>query len=231
MTNHDDINGRQHFNKWSETYEPSFMQWLIFDRVHQGVFRRIPANFVPAHILDIDCGTDRLLRRMHGRWPGAQLVGVDVAEGMVAKARKQTNYATIYQAPAEHLPLESESVNLVTSTTSFHHWSDHVQGVSEAVRVLRPGGGLFILADMTLATHGRPISRPQVRDMFEDAGLSIRSQTSPVMFFTFTVGEKLRFYHPRPLQSSSCTGLPDGFAFPIIIWHKAAAEPIRDQNG
>jgi ubiquinone/menaquinone biosynthesis C-methylase UbiE len=115
---------------------------------------------------------------------------------------EQTPYATIYQAPAEHLPLENESVDLVTSTTSFHHWSDHAQGVSEAVRVLRLGG-LFILADMNLATHGDPISRPRVRAMFKDAGLSIRSQTSPVMFFTFTVGKKLRFYLPKPLRSSS----------------------------
>jgi hypothetical protein len=51
-------------------------------------------------------------------------------------------------------------------------------------------GGFFILADMNLATQGHPIRRPQVRAIFEDSGLSIRSQSSPVPFFTFTVGEK-----------------------------------------
>ena len=112
-----------------------------------------------------------------------------MAEGMVAQARKQTGYATIHQAPAEHLSLDNDSVDLVTSTTSFHHWSDQAQGVREAVRVLRKGG-LFILADMNLAAHGHPISRSQVQAMFKDSGLSIRSQTSPVPFFTFTVGEK-----------------------------------------
>ena len=189
MTTPPDINGRQHFNRWSETYERSFMQWLLFDRVHRGVLARVPANFVPTNILDIGCGTGRLLRRMHLRWPSAVLVGVDVAEGMVAMARAQTNYATIHQASAEHLPLENDSVDLATSTTSFHHWSDQPQGVREAVRVLR-SGGLFILADMNLAAHGHPISRSQVRAMFEGSGLSIRSQSSPVPFFTFTVGEK-----------------------------------------
>src|ERR1700690_1814843 len=132
-----DINGRRHFNHWSETYERSFMQWLLFDRVHRRVLALIPADFVPANILDIGCGTGRLLRRMHARWPAAHLVGVDVAEGMVAKARQQMDYATIHQAPAEHLPLENASVDLATSTTSFHHWSDQAQGVREAVRVLR----------------------------------------------------------------------------------------------
>ena len=189
MTNQPDINGRQHFNDWSETYERSFQQWLLFDRVHRGVLRRVPDNFVPATILDTGCGTGRLLRRMHACWPSAVLIGVDLAEGMVAQARAQTAYATIQQAPAEHLPLENDAVDLVTSTTSFHHWSDQAQGVREAVRVLRKGG-LFILADMNLATHGHPITRSAVKAMFTDSGLSIRSQSSPVPFFTFTVGEK-----------------------------------------
>ncbi|HTX91221.1 MAG TPA: class I SAM-dependent methyltransferase [Anaerolineales bacterium] len=184
-----DVNGRDHFNQWSETYERSFMQWLLFDNVHKGVLKRVPAGFSPAGILDIGCGTGRLLRRMQARWPSAALAGVDLAEGMVAQARAQTPQATIYQAPAEHLPLENGSVDLVTSTVSFHHWTDQAQGVREAARVLRPGG-LFILADMSLTAHGHPLSRTQVRAAFEAAGLVLRSQTDPVPFFTFTVGEK-----------------------------------------
>jgi ubiquinone/menaquinone biosynthesis C-methylase UbiE len=189
MTDPNDINGLQHFNHWSETYERSFMQWIIFDRVHRRVLALIPANFVPANIVDIGCGTGRLLRRMHARWPKAGLAGVDVAEGMVTRARERTDFATIYQAAAEQLPLEDASVDLATSTISFHHWSNQAKGVSEAVRVLRVGG-LFILADMNLAAHGNPISRAAVKTLFINSGLSIRSQASPVPFFTFTVGEK-----------------------------------------
>jgi ubiquinone/menaquinone biosynthesis C-methylase UbiE len=185
-----DINEREHFNHWSETYERSITQWLFFDRVHRGVLARIPAGFTPTGVLDIGCGTGRLLRRMQKRWPAAALTGVDLAEGMVAQARRQTTGATIHQAPAEHLPLANDSVDLVTSTVSFHHWSDQAQGIGEAVRVLRRGG-LFILADMSISRHGHPLARSQVRAMFESAGLSIRSQNSPVMFFTFIVGEKL----------------------------------------
>ncbi len=190
MSQPDDINEQEHFNHWSETYERSLAQWFFFDRVHRGVLRRVPAGFVPAGVLDIGCGTGRLLRRMQKRWPSAALTGVDLAEGMVAQARKQTPGATIHQAPAEHLPLESDSVDLVTSTASFHHWSDQAQGIYEAVRVLRRGG-LFILADMGISQHGHPLSGKEVRSMFGNAGLTIRSQTSPVPFFTFTVGEKI----------------------------------------
>jgi ubiquinone/menaquinone biosynthesis C-methylase UbiE len=184
-----DINELDHFNHWSATYERSLAQWFFFDRVHRGVLARLPAGFRPTRILDIGCGTGRLLRRLQARWPLAVLFGVDLAEGMVAQARRQLPAATIHQAPAEHLPLSDGSVDLVTSTVSFHHWSDQAGGVAEALRVLRPGG-LFILADMTISHGGHPLSRKQVRVLFAKAGLSIRSQTSPVPFFAFTVGEK-----------------------------------------
>ena len=84
--------------------------------------------------------------------------------------------------------MESDSVDLVTSTVSFHHWSDQARGVSEAARVLCRGG-LFVLADLKIA-HGRPLSRSPGSHLFENAGLSVRSQDSPLLFFTFTVGEK-----------------------------------------
>jgi ubiquinone/menaquinone biosynthesis C-methylase UbiE len=108
---------------------------------------------------------------------------------MVAQARAQTPNARIEHAPAERLPLAEGAVDLVTSTASFHHWSDQAQGVREAARVLRPGG-LFVLADMALAFHGKPLAAGQVKTLFEAAGLTVRSQTSPVPFFVFTVGQK-----------------------------------------
>jgi ubiquinone/menaquinone biosynthesis C-methylase UbiE len=194
MTPEEDVNGRAHFNRWSETYERSLMQFFLFDPAHRGVLKRIPPGFIPTVLLDVGCGTGRLLRRMHARWPLATLIGVDLAEGMVAQARAQTPGAAILLAPAEQLPVRNGSVDLVTSTASFHHWSDQGQGVGEVMRVLRPGG-FFILADMTMAVQGHPLSRRWVWAAFEAAGLVVRSQNNLVPYFTFTVGEK-------PAQSS-----------------------------
>ncbi len=164
------------------------MQWLIFDRVHRRVLMSLPPVFTPRAILDIGCGTGRLLRRMHACWPSAKLVGIDQADGMVAKARQLTPEASIYQAPAEHLPLEDASLDLVTTTMSFHHWSQQEQGVREAFRVLR-AGGCFILADTNIG-HGSPLSRPQVRHLFQSTGFSLHSQKSLLPFLTVTVGIK-----------------------------------------
>jgi len=181
-------NNRLRFDHWSETYESSFMQWLIFDRVQRAVLRQLPDDLRPSQILDIGCGTGRLLRRMHARWPDAALWGVDPSEGMACKASQLTPYAMIYQATAEHIPAKDASLDLVTSTMSFHHWSNQALGVIEIFRVLRPGG-YFVLADTNIG-HGSPLSRGQVRELFRSCGFSVRSQSRLVPYLTISVATR-----------------------------------------
>jgi len=181
-------NEQERFNQWSDTYEHSFMQWLLFDRVHRAVLNRLPPGFTPTGILDIGCGTGRLLRRIHARWPQASLVGIDLAEGMVSRARQLTPNATIYLASADHIPLQDASVDLVTTTMSFHHWSKQDQGVRESSRVLRPRG-FFVLADTNIG-HGHPLSRARVRLLLQESGFLIQSQSSLVPFLSITIGQK-----------------------------------------
>ncbi len=181
-------NDRQRFDEWSETYERSYMQRLLFDRVHRRVLGQLPAGFSPHSVLDIGCGTGRLLRLMQARWPDARLVGIDSSEGMVARARQLTPVATIYQASADHIPLQDAFLDLVTTTMSFHHWSDQTHGVAEVARVLK-SGGIFVLADINIG-HGHPLSRSQVRSILQSSGLAIKSQSSLVPFLTITFGKK-----------------------------------------
>ncbi len=176
------------FNRWSETYEHSFMQWLVFGPIQRRVLNSLPPGFIPGAALDVGCGTGRLLRRMHSCWPQAKLIGIDPAEGMVAQARRFTPNATIYHAPAEQIPLDSASVDLVTTTMSFHHWANQEVAVGEVVRVLRPGG-YFILADVNIG-HGHPLSKAEVRQLFQSCSFSIVSQRSIIPYVTVTVAEK-----------------------------------------
>ncbi len=170
------------FNRRSATYENSFEQWLIFDRVQRAVLGLVEGEANPESILDVGCGTGRLLRKARERWPNARLIGVDPAEGMIEKARLLTPNATFYVSMAESLPLADASVNLVFSTSSFHHWRDNVQGVREVRRVLRPGGRFF-LADIwpplglsKIYRHFRPNNPARVRDVFVQTGLNIQAQ-------------------------------------------------------
>lgn len=136
----------RHFERWSRTYEASWMQARLFARVHGAVLDLAAPLPPPASVLDVGCGTGRLLRAAGARWPAAQLVGVDPALGMVDEARRLTPGAAIHRGLAEELPLPDASVDLVLSTISSHHWRDPATGVREMARVVRPGGHV-LLAD------------------------------------------------------------------------------------
>jgi len=161
------------------------MQRRFFDKVHQKLLT-VVAGMVgvkqPAVILDVGCGTGKLLRRARSYWPQAQVIGVDAAEGMIEVARRELPEGTFYRGVAENLPMPDASVDVAISTISFHHWRDQKEGVREVARVLQPGG-YFFLADIALPTwlakvvrNTRFHSRAELRAYFEQAGLVVRLQ-------------------------------------------------------
>lgn len=111
----------QAFERRSGRYEDSIWQSIFFDRIHHLALNAVPACFEPGTILDIGCGTGRLLRAAARRWPHAHLLGVDPAEGMVALARHLTPGADFQVNLTETLSLPSGSIDLAFSTASFHH--------------------------------------------------------------------------------------------------------------
>ena len=111
----------QSFERRSGTYEDSFFQGLFFDRIHRIALNAVPAAIQPESILDIGCGTGRLLRKAAARWPDARLTGADPAEGMVKEARRLTPGAQFHVSMAESLALPDMYADLAFSTTSFHH--------------------------------------------------------------------------------------------------------------
>jgi ubiquinone/menaquinone biosynthesis C-methylase UbiE len=137
----------QDFNRRSTTYENSRRQSVVFDRVQKTVLDLAKNGEKPESILDVGCGTGRLLRKSKEHWPNARLIGVDPAEGMIQQATQLLSEAEFHVAVAESLPLPDASVDLVFSTLSFHHWNDQAKGVSEIARVLR-SQGRFLLADI-----------------------------------------------------------------------------------
>jgi len=119
------------------------MQRIVFEPIQRTVLK-LAAEQVPepGGILDVGCGTGRLLGLAEGRFPRAKLVGVDAAIEMVRQAKSSNPGGAIgfQQAMAEELPFPDGSFDLVFSTMTFHHWSDQGRGIAEVARVLTPGG-------------------------------------------------------------------------------------------
>jgi len=208
----------EHFERWSHTYEQSRLQRILFDRVHAAVIGAVAATgAAPASILDIGCGTGRLLRAMQARWPEAQLFGVDPAEGMVRVARQLTPQATFFVGAAEALPLPDASVELAISTLSFHHWADQAAGLGAIARVLRPGGR-FVLADVSsprwiarLFGNLRARDRATLRALFARAGLRVVSQQRVLgRFVVLTIGEREQLGMQLTADESAAHGMGHG---------------------
>jgi len=177
----------ERFERWSSTYEHSWIQGF-FDQVHSFMVETVATEFPrldPKLVLDVGCGTGRLLRRVARFWPEVQLVGVDPAGGMIESARKLAPGIMFYQAPAESLPFTDGTVDVAFSAVSLHHWENAAGGVREVQRVLGDAG-IFCLADISiprwLATLFRSKARngSAMRDLLIQAGLKprVHSRTS-----------------------------------------------------
>ena len=99
---HDHDIGR--FDRWSSRYDRSILQPLLFVPVQAATLAEAQREIGPVKaVLDVGCGTGQLLRRASERFPGAELVGVDPAPGMVGYAQEsRSTDIQVVNGSAEH---------------------------------------------------------------------------------------------------------------------------------
>lgn len=172
------------FERWAATYDDSVLQGVFFDRMHGELIRvlrpLLPAVAVP-HVVDIGCGTGRLLGRLREALPDASLTGVDVSAAMleVARGKAELDSVRLEEGSAASLPLGDASVDAAVSTVSFHHWDDQLAGLRDVARVLRPGAPLLLL-DVFAAG---PLA-PLVARIGCGHGAGMRSEAEMLRMFT-----------------------------------------------
>jgi SAM-dependent methyltransferase len=154
------------FDRRASTYEDSTLQQFLFVPVHQTALQ-LALQLLPQarRVLDVGCGTGRLLRRARQCYPTAELVGVDLAGRMVASAiaATPTKLAIRYvHGRAERLPFTDDVFDLVLATLSLRHWTNAPAGIAEIGRVLTPGG-VSVLADVFLSCRRRGPAVPMLR--------------------------------------------------------------------
>jgi SAM-dependent methyltransferase len=99
-------------------------------------------------VLDLGCGDGRLTKEIKG----ARVVGADVSELALSRARgRLPDVEFVRLVPDEPLPFLDGSFDLVVCVETIEHVRDVQLFLSEARRVLRPGGTL----GLTTPAHGR----------------------------------------------------------------------------
>ena len=95
-----------------------------------------------ARVCDLAAGTGKLTRLLAGA--GADVVAVEPVAGMRAQLREVLPDIEALDGTAEAIPLDDESVDVVTVGQAFH-WFTFDVAFAEIRRVLRVGGAVAIL--------------------------------------------------------------------------------------
>ncbi|WP_426218188.1 malonyl-ACP O-methyltransferase BioC [Pseudomonas sp. DWRC2-2] len=103
---------------------------------------RLPADIAPQRWLDMGCGTGYFSRVLAERLPASQGIALDIAEGMLNHARPLGGAQHFVAGDAERLPLNAGSVALIFSSLAVQWCANFEAVLSEAYRVLQPGGTL-----------------------------------------------------------------------------------------
>jgi ubiquinone/menaquinone biosynthesis C-methylase UbiE len=146
------------FDRWSSRYDRRGLQLSTYRPVHDAVLARLH-DLDPSVVVDLGCGTGQLTQRLVRTFPAATTVGVDLSDGMLAKAAGRFVAAGdgadgLVRADAQRLPLAERSVDVVVCTESFHWYPDQERALGEVARVLRPGGRLLIASIAMLTDVG-----------------------------------------------------------------------------
>lgn len=96
-----------------------------------------------AHVLELGCGTGRWLHLVETR--GGHPVGVDRSRRMLDVARRSGRATRLVLGSALNIPLADGAFDVVLVVNALHHFGDVEAFVSEARRVLRPGGRLLTI--------------------------------------------------------------------------------------
>ena len=141
---------RRSFELAVESYDKAaVLQKEVNDRL---VERLDYIRIQPEVIIDIGTGTGFGLSALAGKYPESEIIGLDLSEGMLKKARASisdsgsgvdTSKIKMLCADAEVLPLKENSCDLIFSNLALQWCNDLNSTFQEFSRVLKPGGLLL----------------------------------------------------------------------------------------
>ncbi|UVD55415.1 metalloregulator ArsR/SmtB family transcription factor [Rhizobium sp. Pop5] len=150
---------RQRAERAQAYFSRNAAEWDELRRLHaadeevDAAVIRLLGNQPIDSLLDLGTGTGRILELLSGLYRRA--IGVDASRDMLSVARANLDKSRITKATVRHadilnLPFEGQDFDLVTIHQVLHFFDQPEIAISEAARMLRPGGRLVVI---DLAPH------------------------------------------------------------------------------
>ncbi len=176
---------REEFNRWAEAGRGEGME-----RDHRRIAEQTLAlmNLRPdENVLDVGCGVGWLCRLIAERVPEGRVVGMDVSDEMVRRARQasvELGHVMFVVGGVDEIPWEGSFFTRAISVESAYYWPEPVRGLREIFRVLRPGGSAWVLINYyrdnphchqwgaLLAVPTRLLSAEEWAGLFREAGFA-----------------------------------------------------------
>lgn len=97
----------------------------------------------PRRIIDLGCGTGNSTEQLHGRWPQAEMAGVDSSAAMLAQARQHHPDWQWIESRIEAWQANA-AYDLIFSNAALHWVADHAALFPRLLSYLLPGGALAV---------------------------------------------------------------------------------------
>jgi len=170
--------------------------------------------------MDIGCGTGRLIAEVRDwkRWK--KIVGLDGSATALSFCKKRGKADFIQTDFEKTLPVNNNSVDVITSLDVVEHVAGDQRLIKEFYRILKPGGVVMVAvpAHQWLWTywddmlgHKRRYETVEVKDKFEKAGLDVEKIS---YFYSYLLPMALAFrvlksIFPKWKKSSDFVELPE----------------------
>ena len=168
--------------RWSAYLKASLR--MTFEKIAD-----LPAD----RVLDVACGTGRLLEILSERSDFSELVGIDKVPSMLNVARRRLGERVSFlECDAAQLPFDDADFQLVTCTNALHYFPNVDVALREIRRVISPNGNLVItdwcrnyawmkvlnrILPWTQYAHTHTLSSNELEQSLSQAGFCINSET------------------------------------------------------
>jgi demethylmenaquinone methyltransferase / 2-methoxy-6-polyprenyl-1,4-benzoquinol methylase len=139
---------------------------LGFDGLWRKALVRSILFHAPGKLLDIACGSGRVLRTVKAisrasRQAAPELTGVDFCPELLALAKADPHLREVHfqEADALNLPFAEGSFDALSVAWGLRNFADRPRFYAEALRVISPGGRLYILEFSQPYALFRPLYR------------------------------------------------------------------------